>query len=70
MRPSGERETFRAAQDGADVNRLAVVAVVIFVEMLHENILSRMHERTCEVISLSPLNGERDGVRGLIHSDA
>ena len=64
------RRGFDVAQDGADINRLAVVATMIFAEMLHENILSRMHERTCEVISLSPLNGERAGVRGLIHSDA
>jgi hypothetical protein len=41
----GEREKFRAAQDGADVNRLAVVAAVIFAEFLHaENFTQRRRD--------------------------
>ena len=64
------RGGFDVAQDGADVNRLAVVTAVVFIQALHGDILLRMRGLTREFISLSPPNGERAGARGSLQSDA
>ena len=62
--------SFDVAQNGADVNRLAVVTAVVFIQALHGNILLRMRGLTRGFISLSPPNGARAGARGSFRLDA